>query len=209
VISNHKLQKFMIWLGEKTSNMKLSYYPASVRAFYFTLALPPDYSLAYNQSLALSLDSRLAGKLAIDLALDMALIHALTVSLRMTSYIFCQRLSAIALALDLQYLLQDYPTLQQSLQNLYEELPSPQESRISLKGWWQENGETWTSKLRNLIICDRQIAHDWQFDENDLQQLQEYWNANKILLDCLNNAGNVTSATIKSIEKNLLLVNYH
>ncbi|MGJ5675326.1 MAG: NACHT domain-containing protein [Nostochopsis sp.] len=209
VISNQKLQKFMIWLGEKTSSMKVYYYPASVRAFYFTLALPPNYSLAYNQTLALSLDSRIAGKLAVDLALDMALIHALTVSLRMTTNIFCQRLSAIALALDLQHLLQDSSDLQQSLQNLHEELPSPQESRIVLKGWWQENGETWTSKLRDLIIRDRQIGHDWQFDENDLQQLQEYWNANKVLLDCLNNAGNVTSATIKSIEKNLLLVNHH
>ncbi|KOP23582.1 histidine kinase [Hapalosiphon sp. MRB220] len=209
VFSNYKLQKFMIWLGEKIASIKVPYYPASVRAFYFTLALPPDYYLAYNQSLALSLDSRLAGKLAIDLALDMALIHALTVSLRMTTDIFCQRLSAIALALDLHYLLQDYPALQQSLQNLREELPSPQESRIALKGWWQENGETWTNKLRNLMISDRQIGHDWQFDANDLQQLQQYWNANKLLLDCLNNASNVTSATIKSIEKNLLLVSHH
>ncbi|MFB2771722.1 NACHT domain-containing NTPase [Pelatocladus sp. BLCC-F211] len=209
VISNQKLQKFLIWLGEKTSSIKVSYYPASVRAFYFTLALPPDYSLSYNQTLALSLDSRLAGKLAVDLALDMALIHALTISLKMTTDIFYQRLSAIALALDLQHLLQDRSDLEQSLQNLHEELPSPQESRIALKGWWQENGEIWTSKLRDLIIRDRQIGHDWQFNENDLQKLQEYWNANKILLDCLNNASNVTSATIKFIEKNLLLVNHH
>ncbi len=209
IISNYKLQKFMIWLGEKTSSMKVSYYPASVRAFYFTLALPPDYSLAYNQTLALSLDSRLAGKLAVDLALDMALVHALTVSLRMTTDLFSQRLSAITVALDLHHLLQARSELEQSLQNLHGELPSPQESRIALKGWWQENGETWTGKLRNLIIRDRQIGHDWQFDENDLQKLQEYWNANKVLLDCLNNASNVTSATIKCIEKNLLLVNHH
>ncbi|MCP6762051.1 MAG: hypothetical protein NHB32_25630 [Fischerella sp. CENA71] len=74
---------------------------------------------------------------------------------------------------------------------------------------WQENGETWTSKLRDIIMRDRQIAHDWQFDENDLQKLQEYWNANKLLLDCLNYASNVTSATIKFIEKNLLLANHH
>ncbi len=209
VISNQKLQKFLIWLGEKTSSMKVCYYPASVRAFYFTLALPPDYSLAYNQTLALSLDGRLAGKLAVDLALDMALIHALTVSLRITSDIFCQRLQCIVVALDLQHLQQDRSDLQQSLQNLHQELPSSQESRIALKRWWQENGETWTSKLRDLIIRDRQIGHDWQFEENDLQKLQEYWNANKILLDCLNKASNVTSATIKSIEKNLLLVNHH
>ncbi|PLZ65853.1 NACHT domain-containing protein [Fischerella thermalis] len=209
VISNQKLQKFVKWLDEKTSIINASYYPASVRAFYFTLALPPDYPLAYNQNLALSLDSRLSGNLAIDLALDLALIHALAISLRMTTNIFYQRLSAIALALDLQHLLQDRPVLQQSLQNLHDELPTPEQSRHALKSWWEENGETWTSKLRNLIISDRQIGHDWQFDENELQILQQYWNANKVLIDCLNNAGNVSLATIKSIEKKLFLIDRH
>ncbi|PLZ24206.1 NACHT domain-containing protein [Fischerella thermalis] len=209
VISNQKLQKFVKWLDEKTSIINASYYPASVRAFYFTLALPPDYPLAYNQNLALSLDSRLSGNLAIDLALDLALIHALAISLRMTTNIFYQRLSAIALALDLQHLLQDRPVLQQSLQNLHDELPTPEQSRHALKIWWEENGETWTSKLRNLIISDRQIGHDWQFDENELQILQQYWNANKVLIDCLNNAGNVSLATIKSIEKKLFLIDRH
>jgi predicted NACHT family NTPase len=206
-ISNQKLQNFLVWLGEKSSTVNGSYYPASVRAFYFTLALPPDHPLAHNQNLALSLDRRLAGKLAVDLALDLALIHALAVSLKITGDIFCQRLSAIALALDLQHLLQDRPALEQSLQQLHAELPSPQESRITLKAWWQANGETWTGKLRNLIVSDRQIGHDWQFDESELQILQQYWNANKLLLDCLNNAGNVTFTTIRSIEKNLFLVN--
>lgn len=209
VISNQKLQKFLKWLDEKTSIINASYYPASVRAFYFTLALPPDYPLAYNQNLALSLDSRLAGNLAIDLALDLALIHALAISLRMTTNIFYQRLSVLALALDLQHLLQDSPVLQQSLQNLHDELPTPEQSRHALKSWWEENGETWTSKLRNLIISDRQIGHDWQFDENELQILQQYWNANKVLIDCLNNAGNVSLATIKSIEKKLFLIDRH
>lgn len=209
VISNQKLQKFLKWLDEKTSIINASYYPASVRAFYFTLALPPDYPLAYNQNLALSLDSRLAGNLAIDLALDLALIHALAISLRMTTNIFYQRLSVLALALDLQHLLQDSPVLQQSLQNLHDELPTPEQSRHALKIWWEENGETWTSKLRNLIISDRQIGHDWQFDENELQILQQYWNANKVLIDCLNNAGNVSLATIKSIEKKLFLIDRH
>ncbi|PMB51238.1 histidine kinase, partial [Fischerella thermalis CCMEE 5201] len=209
VISNQKLQKFVKWLDEKTSIINASYYPASVRAFYFTLALPPDYPLAYNQNLALSLDSRLSGNLAIDLALDLALIHALAISLRMTTNIFYQRLSAIALALDLQHLLQDRPVLQQSLQNLHDELPTPEQSRHALKSWWEENGEIWTSKLRNLIISDRQIGHDWQFDENELQILQQYWNANKVLIDCLNNAGNVSLATIKSIEKKLFLIDRH
>ncbi len=207
--SNQKLQDFLVWLNQKSSTVNASYYPPSVRAFYFTLALPPNYALAYNQNLALSLDRRLAGNLTTDLALDLALVHALAVSLSMSDDIFCQRLSAIKLALDLKYLLQDYPSLEKSLQNLDSELPVAKEDRTFLKRWWQINGETWTGKLRNLIVSDRQIGHDWQFNNNELQLLQQYWDANKLLLDCLNNSDNVTFTTVRSIEKTLFLVNSH
>ncbi|RUR73741.1 NACHT domain-containing protein [Chlorogloeopsis fritschii PCC 9212] len=201
-----KLYEFLIWLEHKSSSVSASYKPASIRAFYFTLNLPIDHPLANNQTLAVSLDRRLTGKLAVDLALDLALVHALGVSLKMSDNIFCQRLSAIALALDLQDLLQDYPSLKKSLQQLQSELPSPYTDKIALKEWWQANGQNWTLELQNLIVSDRQICQDWQFNEKEWQLLQQYWDANKLLLDCLNHASDVTNSTIKSLERTLFLV---
>ncbi|MBH8574446.1 NACHT domain-containing NTPase [Nostocaceae cyanobacterium CENA369] len=204
--SNAKLHNFLIWLGHKSSLVNTFYHLASVRAFYFTIALPPEHPLACNQDFAIRLDRRLALNLAVDLGLDLGLIHALTVSLAITADIFFQRLSALSLALDLKHLLTDKQSLQKSLQDLKNQLPLSSQGREALKIWWQTNGKAWTEELRALTISTRQIGHDWKFNEQDLQQLQSYWDANKLLLDCLNSASNVTPHVRDAIKENLFLV---
>ncbi|BAY65200.1 putative signal transduction protein containing Nacht domain [Calothrix brevissima NIES-22] len=200
-----KLNDFMNWVTEKSVDIQPSYHPASIRAFYFTIALPPDHPLARNQIFAISLDGRLAGNLCTDLALDLALTHALAVSLTMTADIFFQRLFALSLALDLKHLLKEKPALQTSLQDLKKQLPSQKQSRETLKIWWQNNGEAWIEQLRKLMIDERQIGHDWQFSQQDWQQLQQYWYANQLLLDCLNSSAEITPDVCESIKNSLLL----
>ncbi|MUG92644.1 NACHT domain-containing protein [Scytonema sp. UIC 10036] len=212
VASNEKLQQFLRWINQKASGINrvrrrchaiASYHPASVRSFYFTLALPPNHSLAGNQSFTLTLDKKFAGTLVVDLALDLALTYALTVSLAMTADIFFQRLSAIELSLDLEHLLGQNPSLQTSLQNLKNQLPHFLEGREAVKAWWWANGETWTEELRSLAISKRDIGYDWQFTENELESLQQYWDANKLLFDCLNSSDRVNARLRQSIEESL------
>ena len=205
VTGNEKLQAFLNWVAEKSSATNQSYNPASVRAFYFTIALPPEHPLARNQMFAISLDRRLTGNLSIDLALDLALTHALAVSLTMTADIFFQRLFALSLALDLKHLLKERPTLQTALQDLKKQLPSQNKSRETLKNWWQNNGEAWIEQLRTLMIDTREIGYDWQLNQKDLQELQQYWYANQLLLDCLNSAAEVNTNVRESIKNSLLL----
>ena len=205
VTGNEKLQAFLNWVAQKSSATNQSYNPASVRAFYFTIALPPEHPLARNQMFAISLDRRLTGNLSIDLALDLALTHALAVSLTMTADIFFQRLFALSLALDLKHLLKERPTLQTALQDLKKQLPSQNKSRETLKNWWQNNGEAWIEQLRTLMIDTREIGYDWQLNQKDLQELQQYWYANQLLLDCLNSAAEVNTNVRESIKNSLLL----
>lgn len=204
--TNEKLEDFLNWLIEKSSTIKGAYHPASVRAFYFTIALPPEHPLARTQNFAISLDPQMAGNLSLDLALDLALTHALSVSVTITADIFSQRLFALSLALDLEHLLTDEPSLQTSLKLLKNQLPSPKQGREALKMWWQTHGEGWIRKLRTLIIGSRQIGHAWQFSPEEWQNLQQYWYANQLLLDCLNSATNMTPNVRQSIENTLLLV---
>jgi predicted NACHT family NTPase len=205
VANNAKLCSFIAWLAQKAAAANTSYHPASVRAFYFTLALPSEHPLARNQELAILLDHQLAGNLAEDLALDLALIHGLTVSLGITADIFFVRLSALSLALDLKHLSANEPHLQTSLQELKNQLPSPSQGRETLKLWWQANGKAWTEALRNVMINTRQIGHNWQFNQKDLHQIQKYWDANKLLLDCLNSAADVSPHIRDSLETTLFL----
>lgn len=206
VTTKANLQNFLSWVLHKSSVVSTSYHPASVRAFYFTISLPPEHPLACNQSLAVSLDRQIVGNLSVDLALDLALIHALYVSLAITADIFFQRLSALNLALDLEHLLKEQPSLQKSLKDIKNQLPLANQGREELKNWWLTNGEIWTEKLRTLMISDRQIGHIWQFNQDEWPHLQQYWDANQLLLDCLKSASNVTPNLRKSIENSLILV---
>ncbi|AFY35617.1 NACHT domain-containing NTPase [Calothrix sp. PCC 7507] len=207
VTTNANLQNFLNWVWQKSCLVGKSYHPSSVRAFYFTISLPPEHPLANDQKLAISLDHQIAVNLGVDLALDLALTHALTVSLGMTADIFFQRVSALILALDLDHLLHEQSSLQKSLQDLKDELPFTNQSREGLKIWWQTHGETWTEKLRTLMISDRQIGHIWYFTPEEWSCLQQYWDANQLLLDCLKGASNVTPNLRQAIENSLFLVN--
>ncbi|WP_242040158.1 NACHT domain-containing protein [Anabaena subtropica] len=206
VIRNHKLYHFLQWVEQKSSQVNSIYQCASVRAFYFTIALPPEHPLACNQDLAISLEHQFAGSLSIELAIDLALSHALVVSLTMTADIFSARLSALNLALDLKYLLVNQVTLHKSLQDIKRKLPSSNQGRETLKIWWLVNGQTWAEELRNLMIDSRHIGIDWQFNQQELEDLQQYWDMNKLLLDCLNCTRDISPSLRSYLETNLFLI---
>lgn len=55
------------------------------------------------------------------------------------------------------------------------------------------------------MIEHRNIGHDWQFTKAQKAKLEQYYNANKLLVDCLNSDCYITKATRQSIEDTLLL----
>jgi hypothetical protein len=55
------------------------------------------------------------------------------------------------------------------------------------------------------MIRYRNIGHDWQFSKQQQELLQQYYDANTLLVDCLNRSCNVTPAVRSNIEETLLL----
>ncbi len=204
VLKNSKIQNFLDWVTQKSSSIVADYHPSAVRAYYFTLALPANTSLSRNPTLALSLEPKFAGKLTDDLALDLALTHALATVLVLTPEIFCKRLNAVKIALEIDNFLHN-DSLRESLQNLVKQLPSSYEEKEVIREWWYQNGETWTMQLRDSMFTYRQIGYDWHFNNEDWRLIQEYWYVNNLLIDCLNNAGNLSSYQRDLIETNMLL----
>lgn len=188
-----ELQKLLNWVAQKSLGVSTDYHPAAVRAFYFTLALPPQHPLTRNQSLSLSLDSRLASNLAAQMSLDMALSNALAIALAITPDVFYQRLPAMLLALEIEHLLIDNQPLNDTLFCLRELLPNVNQDKQTLRKWWQAEGKTWVEELRDVTIDYCQIGYDWQLYFDDWKILEQYWDANKLLLDCLNSAGNTAN----------------
>jgi hypothetical protein len=97
--------------------------------------------------------------------------------------------------------------LLQSLQKLEAEIPDGKDSLLFDK-WPAENGQLWTEKFRSLIIKYRNIGHNWQFKDSQKQLLQQYYDANELLIDCLNSGCNLSPEVREEIEETLLLPKY-
>jgi predicted NACHT family NTPase len=55
------------------------------------------------------------------------------------------------------------------------------------------------------MIEYRNIGHNWQFSYRQAQLLQQYYNSNKLLVNCLNSDCNISEKIRQEIEHNLLL----
>jgi predicted NACHT family NTPase len=55
------------------------------------------------------------------------------------------------------------------------------------------------------MIEHRNIGHNWQFSKQQKELLQQYYYANLLLVDCLNNNSDVIPAVRSHIEETLLL----
>ena len=60
-------------------------------------------------------------------------------------------------------------------------------------------------QLREVMISYRNMGHDWHFSLQQKEVLKQYYDANRLLVDCLNRSCNVTSAVRSHIEDTLLL----
>jgi predicted NACHT family NTPase len=205
VATDEKLQQLLTWVSKKSSSVAVPYKPVAVRAFYFArvrahvLNLPradsSDFGRVFDGAFALVFDLELDRELDRTLAFTSGrpydIAHFLDHILAFTSG------GSRALA----------HTLGKALQHLRVQLPAS--NRYSdiywFMKWWQANGQAWTEELRAVMIKHRNIGHDWQFSEQQKELLEQYFNANLLLVDCLNSDSNVSSTVRSHIEETLLL----
>ncbi len=95
--------------------------------------------------------------------------------------------------------------LEQALESLRKPLPSPQGDHPAFLLWWKERGPKWAEQFRAFMIQHRKIGHDWQFSDTQAELLEQYYAANKLLVDCLNSDCYVTNPVREEIEATLLL----
>lgn len=202
-----QLQKFLGWVNEKSLSVQVAYQPAAVRAFYLAFALDRrnvmltilSATLAYalNSDLTNQLVNDLKNKCATALALDCALLLDLNLA----------RAHALCGAGASQYALD--PELKRCLQKLQQtlkdQLPELIKDTQGYRAWWKANGPAWTEELRYVMKGYRNIGHDWGFSEAQMERLEQYNDANKLLVDCLNSASNVSPEVRQEIEDTLLL----
>jgi predicted NACHT family NTPase len=194
VAQDSYLQEFLTWASQKSRTTPTQPKDATIRAFYLALTRTPHiashFVLASTLDQGIFLDAALDDLLlecAIDQNQDFAHAHACGDALS----------NILGIALDVG--------LHKSLQQLSDQFPNSRQSRERFEVWWQTNYSTWSEQLKKTITNYRNINHQWQFSPEQQQVLQRYYDANKLLLDCLNSNCDVTATIRQEIEATLLL----
>ena len=188
------LQEFLMWTSQKSPTVPTSPNVATSQAFYLALAKSPQtaakLALASTLDQGMFLDAALDSLLlesAIDHSQDFAYAHACSEALK----------NILVMVLDAGFY--------KSLQQLKDQLPSSSQNRERLQNWWQQNYSTWVEQLKGAIAQHRNSQYPWQFSSDQQQVLESYYNANQLLVDCLNSNCEVTTAIREEIEATLLL----
>ena len=194
VVQDPYLQEFLTWASQKTQQIPEETKVATTRAFYLALAKNPN--TAAHFALACTLDQ--------GMFLDAALEDLLSECTIDDSQEFAHTQACSSALNNILVVILD-AGLYKSLQQLREQLPSPSQDQDRLHDWWQANYTAWVERLRTTIADHRNIHHLWQFSPEQKQVLQSYYDANQLLIDCLNSNCEVTAATRQEIEATLLL----
>jgi predicted NACHT family NTPase len=193
VANDKNIQEYLQWVEQKSNLMEINHEFAAIRAYYFALDLGIDSNLANILDRALYLDHDLALDLNLSrtfrLALDQSLANILNLDLTL-DHPFIIRSGDQRLLKTLQYLQDSLPM----------QLPEKKQEE-----WWQLQGQEWINQLRAVMIEHRNIGHDWQFSIEQRQLLQQYYDANLLLVDCLNSDCYVSREVRVTIEDQLLL----
>lgn len=216
VAEDERLQQFLVWVNQKSLSVDFPYKLLAVRAFYFTLEYPfldrgfalsldPYLKKVVEQTFELALNLGLQGDL--DLALNTVVKDALEPTLGYINSLTVERtlVPILDLVLDCDLVPALKPEQRQAIQELLEQLPDPKSDKEIFAKWWQGNGLAWSKLLRQMMILYRDLGHDWQFSEQQKSLLRKYYDANKLLVDCLNSGCNVSPAVRQEIEETLLL----
>lgn len=186
------LQKFLAWASQKS--LATPPKSAAIPAFYLTLITKPH--LVPHLALASTLNQELVLDMVLD---DLVLKCALASSADPTLAKACVDALNNALSMTLGV------ELYQALQALKDQLPALTKSKENFHAWWQINYLTWLKQLRAAIAKHRHTQQEWNFTSEQQDQLKQYYDANQLLLDCLNSNCAVTATVRQEIEAALLL----
>lgn len=214
------IQNFLGSIYECSLSFNSSYRPEVIRAFQFALNHTLSKKLKYVQSLKYARDSALnyTSGLSVALAhdfitqLDRALELALSCASELILALDIGLASALERDLNIECTLPIHfaiafdSELQQKLQELRIQLPlSDKYSPTKLSQWWKINGSSWATQLISLLDHHGNWEIEWHFTDEQNKLLQQYYDANKLLVDCLNSDCYVSREVRKEIEDTLLL----
>lgn len=194
-----KLQKFLEFVKEKSNLVNVPCNPVNVRAFYYSLF----YDLTTTRHIAGELGSVCKFEDVDDDIFDYDRVYEylydLYLDLSLVSTVSCE--SYDEFAEDISFCTVDPvrdPAILKSLQTIQSELSELEKNYDKFEQEWMEDqsllkeslwsikGKDWIEILREKATFYRKLALDWHLSKDEIRLLDEYYDTNKMLVDCLN-----------------------
>lgn len=188
VDDNEEFQQLLTWVKQKSLSVDSSYKPRKVRAFYLVLVRILGRAFARN------FDPTRGGAQARQFATNFSRANDIALDLAFNANPNLSPANVLASI----YAINFEPELKQTLQKLQAEMPDPKEEKESFESWRKANGEKWLKQLRLAL------GHNLQFNDKQKDLLKNYYDANKLLLECIG-AANVSSEVKEEILESLFL----
>jgi hypothetical protein len=214
VAKDEKLQQFLMWVNQKSLSVSVPYKPVVIRAVYVAIAVARDLGLPFDpdrsRDIAFVFNLDVYSNNDFDIALDYNLSRLLV---RISDFYFAldqhnyEMIGSTDHALYMLFANIFALNLPLELRQALEKVKEQRHQRgynIFSKMWWQPN-KIWIKRLRDVMIKHRNIGHNWQFSKEQKELLKQYYYANLLLVDCLNNNSDVIPAVRSHIEDTLLL----
>ncbi|MBD2471707.1 NACHT domain-containing NTPase [Nostoc sp. FACHB-145] len=193
--STIELQKFLEWIHINTRESCIACKPSAIRAFY----LQPELACIRNHNLTYAIDPKFSSKVKPGLYENVI-------------YAFSQDFKFILLFNKdyNQFLImdsyreniveQEFKILEKYIQYLYFENPMLEHisSRLNERNFWLK-------ALQNFIIQYPNLGYHWNFNEIPKNLLRNYYDANLLIVDCLNINYKLSNIVRMKIEEELLL----
>ncbi len=112
--------------------------------------------------------------------------------------------TTIQRVMDKAILLASDPALERSLQEIKNQLPDTTRD-LAFTQWWQDYGYIWAEKLRDVQIQSLNLVSSYQFSKLQISLLDQYYEANFLLVECLNSDCYFSRTVRDEIEATLLL----
>ncbi|MBD2435721.1 NACHT domain-containing NTPase [Nostoc sp. FACHB-110] len=225
VADDEPIQNFLVWLQQKSHAVTTQYPEVAVRAFYLVCigrsleVFLDDCDFPRRQVFShepnYGLERAIVGNLAFhrELAIDEFLTSTFTCAGELdfacdyiwNDEIFIDHAQALMIAFEQALDLIVESEFKQSLIFCQQALSNHDINADEFRTWWKANGKSWSKNFREILIKYRNICHDWQFAPEQIEMLQKYYHANKLLIDCLNICQNISAKVKQDIENTLLL----
>lgn len=218
--ADNELQNFLARVYAKSQSINIPYHSAKIRAFYFSINRNDilDFQSTSNFSSTSTFDININSVINPEYAPDCVLDYELALLLYNAYCIAADppMIDASSYSHVNQQFLQGYEKLTTSqinaefrlkLEKIKNVLPSfSWEDWESYRNWGLTEGQIWANKLRELIVTYRNIRHSLDYlKDEQWELLKQYYNANKLLIDCLNSACTVSDTVRQEIEDTLFL----